>query len=130
MFVPLYSIGLLIVTVLSIRVTLEIRKPKWYWPLVFIERPLLFAGLALIVFRVDQTYIRAAWVFVAWFLMAAFIVQSYYDVITFDPKEHNVADETATKGQEIFSLCMGTLLSVLIAFPAYAMNLAWAYRYM
>lgn len=62
--------------------------------------------------------------------MAAFIVQSYYDVITFDPKEHNVADETATKGQEIFSLCMGTLLSVLIAFPAYAMNLAWAYRYM
>lgn len=129
-FVLLYSIGLLIVTILSIRVSLDIRKPKWYWPLVIIERPLLFAGLALIAFRVDQPYIRSTWVFVAWFLAAAFIVQSYYDVITFDAKEHKVDDENSTQGQEIFSLCMGTLLSVLIVFPAYAMNLAWAYRFM
>lgn len=92
--------------------------------------PLLFAGLALISFRVDQPYIRSAWVFVAWFLLAAFLVQSYYDVITFDAKEHKLADEEPTQGQEIFTLCMGTLLTVLIVFPAYAMNLAWAYRYM
>jgi len=91
---------------------------------------LLFAGLALIAFRADQPYIRAAWVFVAWFLLAAFLIQSYFDVITFDARDNKLADGEATKGQEIFSLCMGTLLSVLIVFPAYAMNLAWAYRYM
>jgi len=129
-FVPLYTLGLLVICILSIRVSLETRKPKWYWPLVLVERPLLFGGLALIAFRVELTSIRAFWAYVAWFLLAAFVVESYYDVITYEPKNYGIADSEASKGQEVFALCMGTLLSVVIVFPAYAMNLAWAYGYM
>lgn len=130
MFVPLYTLGLLVICILSIRVSLETRKPKWYWPLVLVERPLLFGGLALIAFRVELISIRAFWAYVAWFLLAAFVVESYYDVITYEPKNDGIADAEASKGQEVFALCMGTLLSVIIVFPAYAMNLAWAYGYM
>gem|GEM_PF-4363627 len=130
MFVTLYTLGLLAISVLSIRVSLEIKKPKWYWPLVFVERPLLFAGLALIAFRVEHNFLRSAWVYVAWFLMAAFLTESYYDVITFEAKDLGMADQETSKRQEAISLCLGTVLSVVIVFPGYAMNVAWAYGYM
>lgn len=130
MFVSIYSIGLLILAILSIKVSLEIKKPKWYWPLVILERPLLFVGLGFIAFRMDNSMVRSAWIYIAWFLFAAFLAESYFDVLTFDPKQHRLSDEIESKGQEIFSLCFGTILTVICVFPAYAMNLAWAYNKM
>jgi hypothetical protein len=91
---------------------------------------LLFGGLALIAFRVELTSIRSIWVYVAWFLMASFLVESYYDVMTYEAKNHGIADTDSAKRQEVFALCMGTVLSVIIVFPAYAMNLAWAYGHL
>lgn len=130
MFVSLYSLGLLAISILSIRVGLQTKKPKWYWPLVAVERPLLFAGLALIAFRVENSLLRDLWVYVSWFLMGAFLAESYYDVITFEARDYDLGGQETTKRQEMVSLCVGIVVSVAVAFPGYAMNVAWAYGYM